>query len=105
MHDLLARQLNGQWPAHGLGRSGRRRAQRGRQGRRSRFEVLDGELELGDLAVELLGGAPVARALQHRDLEAQLLVEQLLGDQRRADRRRLVVRRDEEALEPLNVSG
>jgi hypothetical protein len=29
----------------------------------------------------------------------------LLGDQRRADRRRLVVRRDEEALESLNVSG
>jgi len=43
------------------------------------------------------------RSLQDRNLETQLLVEQLLGDEGGTDRRRLVVRRDDEALEAIDV--
>jgi hypothetical protein len=78
MHDLLARQLGRQQPTHGLGG---RHNDWSDHGRRScglaRLQIFERELELGDLRVELLGGASVLLALQPRQLEAQLLDDEL----------------------------
>jgi hypothetical protein len=104
MHDLLTRQLGRQRPTHRLGG---RLNDWGRHGRWSRglarLQIFERKLELGDLRVELLGGASVLLALQPRQLEAQLLDDELhleeLGPSR--DERTLLLA--DEALEALDI--
>ena len=104
MHDLLTRQLGRQRTTHGLG--GRLNGW-GDHGRRScglaRLQILERELELGDLRVELLGGSSELLALQPGQLKAQLLDDELhleeLGPGR--DERALLLA--DEALEALDI--
>ena len=79
---LLARQVLGQRPAHRLhaldpGGCG------ARQCRFARLEILERELELGDLRIELLRGAPELHPSQARQLQLQLLDLEIPRQQQR----------------------
>jgi hypothetical protein len=81
MNDILAREMRGQWTPRRLRRSFLRWGhQLGRLLRKTRLEILESELHLGNLGIELLGRAAIAHPLQGGDLEAQLLELELLGD-------------------------
>src|ERR1700723_2958888 len=77
-----------------------------RCGRGTRFgslQVFEGELELGNLLVELLGGAPELHALELRDLQFKRLDLDLPGHKPRLGLRKGCLTLDHQSLECLDI--
>jgi hypothetical protein len=73
--DRLAGQRARQRPADRLA-DALRYGLRGNRRRRTDFELLERQLQLGNLGIELFTGTPKARAAQPRNLQLQLLDQQ-----------------------------